>query len=95
MESATSGRPLGEVLDTCLDMARADWLVKHKAGRDEESAWTLEVVETSLMVQLKHGGRARAQVCVLSRRPFNSETVVFTLRQRGPRAWLIVNHNVN
>jgi hypothetical protein len=90
MDSAYPAAPLGEQLDRCLDLTRQRWLDEHKAGRDEDSAWTLEIVETSLSCQLKHGGRAHVQVTVISRRPFNTETEVFTLRQRGPRSWFIV-----
>lgn len=94
MEQAPVGMSLGELLDHCLDASRTDWLKLHKAGRDEEQAWTLEVVETHLACQLKHGGRANVQVTVISRRYGNTETNVYTLRQRGPRRWLMLNNTL-
>lgn len=94
MESATLGTQLGDALETCLMQSKAKWLSEHQAGRDLESAWTSEIVETHLMCQLKHGGRANAQVTVLSRKHLNSETFAFHLQIRGNLGWLIVASNI-
>jgi hypothetical protein len=94
LESASIPLSLGAHLDQVLDDARSDWLATNKAGLDEESAWTLEVVETSLSLQLKHGGRASVQVTIISRRPWLSEVSFYKLRQRGPRDWIRVGDSL-
>lgn len=94
MESALKAESLGQHIDRCLDDARTDWLKEHAAGRDVESCWTQEVVETSCSLQLKHGGRAAVQVTIISRHSFKCETTVFQLRQKGPRDWLRIRDSL-
>lgn len=87
MESVESPKTLGTVLDECLADAKADWLANYKAGRDEESAWTLDIVEASLTVQLKHGGLASVQVAVCAKRPWQSQISFFRIARKSANRW--------
>lgn len=95
MESANRQLPLGSQLQECLIAAREAWLKNRKAGLDAESAWTLDVIETHLMMQLRAGGRAEVQVVIIARHPWDSETQVFKLARQAPDGWIRCGESIN
>lgn len=87
MESAKDATSIGYALERCIVDARRDWLKSNQGGRDEESAWTLDVVETTLCVEFKHGGRADASVTVIAKDPWKCVTTFYKLRRYAPGDW--------
>ncbi len=86
---------LGALSELMVAAAQDDWISEYRAGRDADTVWANDVVATHYSLQLKHGGRATAQVTIIALPSWKCSNAFFRLARNGSNEWKITHSTLN